>query len=51
VTPRRHRRRWDDIIRMDIRGVGWEGVGWIFVAHDLDHWRAVVNSVLKLRVA
>jgi hypothetical protein len=25
----RHRRRWEDNIRMDLRGIGWEGVEWI----------------------
>jgi hypothetical protein len=24
----RSRRRWDDHIKMDLRGIGWGGVGW-----------------------
>jgi hypothetical protein len=30
--------------------IGWEGVDWIFVAQDKDQWRAVVNTVMNLRV-
>jgi hypothetical protein len=25
----RHRRRWDDNIRMDLREIGWEVVDWV----------------------
>jgi hypothetical protein len=28
------RRRWEDNIRMYLREVGWEVVGWIHLAHD-----------------
>jgi hypothetical protein len=41
----RPRRRWLDNIRMDLVEVGWGGV-----AQDRDRWRALVNSVLNLRV-
>jgi hypothetical protein len=27
--PRRNRRRWDDNIRLDLRGIGWGGIDWI----------------------
>jgi hypothetical protein len=40
------RRRWDDNIRMDLRGF----VDWIHLAQDRDQWRAVVNTVMNLRV-
>jgi hypothetical protein len=30
---RRPRRRWEDNIRTDLRGIGWEGVDWIQMAH------------------
>jgi hypothetical protein len=36
----RPRRRWEDNIRMD----------WIHWAQDRDQWRAVVNTVMNLRV-
>jgi hypothetical protein len=46
----RPRRRWVDNIRMDIGEVGWGDVDWIGLAQDRNSWRAIVNSVLNLRV-
>jgi hypothetical protein len=46
----RPRRRWEDNIKKDLREVGWEGVDWIDLAHDRDRWRAVVYTVVNLRV-
>jgi hypothetical protein len=46
----RPRRRWVDNIEVDLRGIGWGGMDWIDVAHDRDHRRAVVNTVMNLRV-
>jgi hypothetical protein len=46
----RPRRRWVDNIRMDLAEVGWGDVDWIDLAKDRKRWRAVVNSVLNLRV-
>jgi hypothetical protein len=43
----RPRRRWVDNIKMEI---GWDGVDWIDMAQDRDQWRALVNTVLNLRV-
>jgi hypothetical protein len=43
-------RRWEDNIRMDLGEVGWGDVDWIGLAQDRNKWRALVNSVLKLRV-
>jgi hypothetical protein len=43
-------RRWLDNIRMDLVEVGWCDVDWIGLAQDRDRWRALVNSVLNLRV-
>jgi hypothetical protein len=42
---RRSRRRWEDIIRINLREVGWEVVGWIHLAQDRDQWRALVNTM------
>jgi hypothetical protein len=41
----RPRRRWLDLVE-----VGWGDVDWIGLTHDRDRWRALVNSVLNLRV-
>jgi hypothetical protein len=39
-----------DNIRMDLGEVGWSDVDWIGLAQDRNRWRAVVNSILNLRV-
>jgi hypothetical protein len=44
------RRRWVDNIKMDLREIGWEGVDWVDLAQDREHWRALVNTVMNLRV-
>jgi hypothetical protein len=46
----RPRLRWVDNIKMDLREIGWDGMDWIDVAQDKDQWRALVNTVLNLRV-
>jgi hypothetical protein len=46
----RPRRRWVDNIRMDQGEVEWGDVDWIGLAQDRGRWRALVNSVLNLRV-
>jgi hypothetical protein len=46
----RPRRRWEDNIKMDLREVGWGGMDWIDLAQDRDRWRALVNTVMNLRV-
>jgi hypothetical protein len=37
-------------IRMALGEVGWGDVDWIGLAQDRNRWRALVNSVLNLRV-
>jgi hypothetical protein len=46
----RTRRRWVDNIRMNLGEMGWGDVDWIGLAKDRNRWRALVNSVLNLRV-
>jgi hypothetical protein len=46
----RPRCRWVDNIRMDLGEVGWDDVDWIVLALDRNWWRALVNSVLNIRV-
>jgi hypothetical protein len=46
----RPRRRWVDNIRIDLVEVEWSDVDCIGLAQDRDRWRALVNSVLNLRV-
>jgi hypothetical protein len=46
----RRRRRWVDNIKMDLRETGWDGMDWIELAQDREQWRALVNTVMNLRV-
>jgi hypothetical protein len=46
----RPRRWWLDNITMDLVEVGRGDVDWIGLAEDRDRWRALMNSVLNLRV-
>jgi hypothetical protein len=45
------RRMWVDNIKIDLREIGWGGMDWIDLAQDRDHWRALVNTVMNLRVS
>jgi hypothetical protein len=47
----RPRRRWVDNIKMDLSGIGWDGVDWIYRAQDRDQRRALVNTLLNLWVS
>jgi hypothetical protein len=49
-TLGRPRRRWVDNIWMDLGEVEWGDVDWIGLAQDRNRWRALVNSVMNLRV-
>jgi hypothetical protein len=50
-TPeRRLRRRWEDNINMDLRGIRWGVLDWILLAQDRNQWRALVNMVINLQV-
>jgi hypothetical protein len=49
--PGRPRRRWEDNIEMDLREIGWEVVDWMLLAQNRDHWPALVNTVMELRVS
>ena len=46
----RHRRRWEDNIKMDLQEVGCGSMDWIELAQDRDRWRALVSTVMNLRV-
>jgi hypothetical protein len=46
----RPKRRWADNIKMDLREVGWDGMDWIDLTEDRDQRRALVNTVMNLRV-
>jgi hypothetical protein len=46
----RPRRRLVDNIKVDLREIGWDDINWIDLAQDRDQWRALVNTIMNLRV-
>jgi hypothetical protein len=46
----RPRRMWIDNIKMVLLEIGLNVVDWIGLAQDRYKWRALVNSVMNLRV-
>jgi len=46
----RPRHRWEDKVKMNLKGLGFEDVLWIRVAQDKVQWRALLNTVMKFRV-
>jgi hypothetical protein len=46
----RPRCRWEDNININLREIWLEGVDYIQLAQDRDRWRALVNTVMNLRV-
>jgi hypothetical protein len=47
----RRRRRWVDSIKINLRKVGWDGMESIDLGQDRGQWRALVNTVMNLRVS
>jgi hypothetical protein len=45
----RHRCRWEDNIKMDLRETEINGVNWIQLAQDRVQWWAYVNTVMNLQ--
>jgi hypothetical protein len=45
----RHKRRWEDNIKMGLKEVGGGCGDWLELAQDGDSWRAFVSTVKKLR--
>jgi hypothetical protein len=46
----RPRHRWVNNIKRDLRKIGWDGMDWTDLAQNRYHWRALVNTVMNLRV-
>jgi hypothetical protein len=45
----RPRRRQVDNIKMDLRGIGWDGRDWIELSQNGNQWKALVNTVMNLQ--
>jgi hypothetical protein len=37
-------------LRMDLKEIGCDGMDWIDLVQDRDRWRALVNTVMNLRL-
>jgi hypothetical protein len=37
-------------VKIDLKEIEWDGMGWIDLAQERDEWRALVNTVMNLRV-
>jgi hypothetical protein len=46
----RPRRRWADIIKVDLREIEWGAMDWIDLAEGRDQWSALVNTVMNLQI-
>jgi hypothetical protein len=46
----RSRRKWVDIIKMDIREIRWGVMDWIHLSQDSDQWFALLNTLMNIRV-
>jgi hypothetical protein len=42
--------RLEDNIKMDVREMGWGSMDWIDLSYDRDQCRALMNTVMNLRV-
>jgi hypothetical protein len=42
--------RWVGNNKIDLREIRWDGMDWMDLAQDRDQWRALVKTVLNLRV-
>jgi hypothetical protein len=47
----RPRRRWVDNVKIDLIEIEWDGVDCVDLAQDRDQWRALMNTVMNLRIS
>jgi hypothetical protein len=47
----RPRHKWVYNIKIDHRGIGWDNVDWVNLGQDRDRWRALVNTMMNIRVS
>jgi hypothetical protein len=39
-----------EILEWILEEIEWEGVDWMHLGQDRDQWRAIVNTIMNLRV-
>jgi hypothetical protein len=37
-------------IKLNVKGIGWQGVEWINLAQAINKWRDFIKVVMRLRV-
>jgi ribosome biogenesis protein Nip4 len=47
---KRPKRRWEGNIKICLREIGRSDMDWIHLARVRDQWKAVVNTVMNIRV-
>ena len=47
----RPRRRWEDIIKMDLQALGCGDIDWIELAQDRDRGWTLVNAIINRQVS
>jgi hypothetical protein len=47
---RKPRHTWVDNIKMDLKGIWWDGMDWIDLVQDRDKRKALMNMAINLRV-
>jgi hypothetical protein len=47
----RFRHRQDNNIKMELKEIAWQTVNLIHLVEDRDQWRALVNTVMNLRIS
>jgi hypothetical protein len=45
----RPRRNWEIYIKIYLRDIGWGVWHWIHLVQDMDHWWALVNTMMNFR--
>jgi hypothetical protein len=38
----------EDNINMDLKETGYEGVDWIYLIQEREHWRTLVNKIMNI---
>jgi hypothetical protein len=46
----RPKHRWVDNIKRGLTEIGWDDMDWIDLVQNRDQWRALVNTIMNLRV-